>query len=62
VAWYGLGRAIIEGLRVDSLYWGPFRVSQMLALVSCVAAVIVLAVMALRKKPHTLYVDRVNKT
>ena len=41
-AWYGLGRAMIEGLRVDSLYWGPFRVSQMLAAVSCVAAVSVL--------------------
>ena len=22
-AWYGLGRARIEGLRVDSLYWAP---------------------------------------
>ena len=42
VAWYGLGRAMIEGLRVDSLYWGPFRVSQVLAAVSCVAAVAVL--------------------
>ena len=26
-AWYGLGRAMIEGLRTDSLYWGPIRVS-----------------------------------
>ena len=42
VAWYGLGRAMIEGLRMDSLYWGPFRVSQLLAAVSCVAAVAVL--------------------
>ena len=41
-AWYGLGRAFIEGLRTDSLYWGPFRVSQLLAAVSCAAAVIVL--------------------
>ena len=30
-AWYGLGRCIIEGLRMDSLYWGSFRVSQVLA-------------------------------
>ena len=36
MAWYGLGRAWIEGLRVDSLYWGPFRVSQVLAAVTCV--------------------------
>lgn len=38
VAWYGLGRAIIEGLRTDSLYWGPFRVSQVLAGVSFLVA------------------------
>ncbi len=42
VAWYGLGRAFIEGLRLDSLYWGSFRVSQVLAAVSCLAAVLVL--------------------
>ena len=41
-AWYGLGRAFIEGLRTDSLWWGPFRVSQLLAAVSCLAAVAVL--------------------
>ena len=41
-AWYGLGRAMIEGLRMDSLYWGPFRVSQVLAGISCIAAVSVL--------------------
>ena len=41
-AWYGLGRSFIEGLRMDSLYWGPFRVSQVLAAVTCVAAVAVL--------------------
>ena len=38
-AWYGLGRALIEGLRTDSLYLGNFRVSQLLAGVSCIAAV-----------------------
>ena len=32
LVWYGLGRAIIEGLRSDSLYIGVFRVSQLLAL------------------------------
>lgn len=50
VAWYGLGRAMIEGLRMDSLYWGSFRVSQVLAAVSCAVAVVVLIVMAFR--PH----------
>ena len=55
-AWYGLGRAIIEGLRTDSLYWGPFRVSQVLAGVSFLAATAVLVVMAFRKHdPAKLY-------
>ena len=49
-AWYGLGRSMIEGLRVDSLYWGPFRVSQMLAALSCAAAVTVLIWQCFR--PH----------
>ena len=42
VAWYGLGRAWIEGLRTDSLYLGPVRVSQLLAGISCIAAIVVL--------------------
>ena len=42
LAWYGLGRAFIEGLRTDSLYIGPFRVSQLLAAVTCVTAVSIL--------------------
>ena len=50
VAWYGLGRALIEGLRTDSLWWGDFRVSQVLAAASCLAAVVALVVLAFR--PH----------
>ena len=42
VAWYGLGRAWIEGLRTDSLYLGTLRVSQVLAAVSCIIAIAVL--------------------
>ena len=49
-AWYGLGRCMIEGLRVDSLYWGPFRVSQWLAGISCIAAVAILVSQS--RKPH----------
>lgn len=49
VAWYGLGRAMIEGLRTDSLWWGSFRVSQLLAGVSCLAACIALAYFKVRK-------------
>ena len=42
-AWYGAGRAWIEGLRTDSLYIGSVRVSQLLAIISCIAAIAVLA-------------------
>ena len=59
-AWYGLGRCMIEGLRVDSLWWGPFRVSQVLAGISCVAALSVLAWQ--HAKPHdptNLFVNQI---
>jgi phosphatidylglycerol:prolipoprotein diacylglycerol transferase len=61
-AWYGLGRSFIEGLRVDSLYWGPFRVSQVLAAVTCVTAVSVLLWQS--RKPHypaELYVNQITQ-
>lgn len=58
VLWYGIGRFMIEGLRSDSLYIGStgIRVSQLLAGLSAVIAACVW--LYLRKKPHTLYVDR----
>lgn len=60
VAWYGAGRAMIEGLRTDSLYWGSFRVSQVLALLSCVAATAVLLWQFFRpNRQRMLFVDRV---
>lgn len=60
VAWYGLGRALIESLRMDSLYWGPFRASQLLAAVTCIAAVVVLLMMNLKKHDRQkLFVNRV---
>ena len=49
VAWYGLGRTFIEGLRLDSLYWGTFRVSQLLAAVTCFLACAALIFFAFRK-------------
>ena len=48
MAWYGLGRTFIEGLRMDSLYWGDFRVSQILAAVTCFVGVALLMVNAFR--------------
>jgi phosphatidylglycerol:prolipoprotein diacylglycerol transferase len=69
VAWYGLGRFFIEGLRSDSLYlfgltiFGiPVRTSQLLALLSLLVAVFLL-VWNLKLHPHTpetLYVNRVT--
>ena len=60
VVWYGLGRAWIEGLRTDSLYWGTVRVSQILAVASCVAGAIVLCILAFRQHaPEKLYVNQV---
>ncbi len=59
VAWYGLGRTFIEGLRQDSLYWGPVRVSQMLAAITCFAAVAVLMYLAFFRehKPENMQVN-----
>jgi len=52
VAWYGLGRFMIEGLRTDSLMvpGTEIRASQLLAIVSCLAAVGILFVNFLRGK------------
>ena len=60
-AWYGLGRTFIEGLRADSLYWGPFRVSQLLAAVSCFAAVVVLILLTFKNHdPAAMQVNRMK--
>ena len=60
-AWYGLGRAFIEGLRTDSLMWGSVRVSQALAAVSFLAAVTVLVIKHFRPGSSQLFVDQVNQ-
>ena len=53
LAWYGLGRLWIEGLRTDSLYLGgtDLRVSQLLAGLSFVVAVAVMLYIRLYKAP-----------
>ena len=59
-AWYGLGRAFIEGLRVDSLYWGPFRVSQVLAALTCLSAVAILIWQSFRPHdPQRLFIHEI---
>ena len=53
LAWYGLGRAWIEGLRTDSLYLFStgIRVSQLLAGVMFLIGGGIIAYVRLRKKP-----------
>lgn len=62
VAWYGLGRAWIEGLRTDSLYLPGtgIRVSQLLAILSCAGAAAWVLFVRLHRKPQPeqLYVNR----
>ena len=65
VAWYGLGRALIEGLRTDSLYipGTGIRVSQLLAAASCAVAVLLLVYNAMKhRNPANLFVNRVNRS
>ncbi len=50
IAWYGLGRFFIEGLRTDSLMFGAIRVSQALAGVCVIVAVILYFVIRKRVK------------
>lgn len=44
--WYGLGRAVIEGMRTDSLYFFStgIRTSQMVGILSVAAGIVVLAI------------------
>lgn len=42
IVWYGLGRAIIEGLRADSLYLCSLRISQLLAICTLLAGLVLI--------------------
>lgn len=63
VAWYGLGRFFIEGLRTDSLiFWsGGLRVSQVLAGASFLAAAALLILLR-RKYPNPLPAPELSET
>ena len=56
IAWYGLGRGFIEGLRTDSLYFmnTGLRVSQFLGFASCLVAIVVLFYFYLFRDPELL--------
>jgi len=55
IAGYGFGRFWIEGMRTDSLWWGSFRVSQVLSIVLFVCGIAYIVFMSIRKakaKPY----------
>jgi phosphatidylglycerol:prolipoprotein diacylglycerol transferase len=61
VAWYGLGRAWIEGLRTDSLYIGStgIRVSQLLSVVLALVSLTLLLIQSRKEHPaEKLFVNR----
>ena len=61
IIWYGCGRFFIESLRTDSLYAGTVKISQVVAVISVTASVILLIIGLLRTKrlgsDYQLYVD-----
>jgi phosphatidylglycerol:prolipoprotein diacylglycerol transferase len=65
IAWYGLGRCLIEGLRTDSLYIGNsgLRVSQLLGLLTFLAAFTLMLYIRMAKHPdpEDLFVNREKK-
>ncbi len=52
LAWYGLGRAVIEGFRGDSLFIGnsPIRVSQLLSIIMIIVGVVILSINIYKRK------------
>lgn len=55
VVWYGVGRAVIEGMRTDSLYFfgTGLRTSQMVGIISAVAAIVIMVIQWKRGKGVT---------
>ena len=63
LAWYGVGRGFIEGLRTDSLYFlnTPIRVSQVLGFATAAAAILLLILLLPRKHdPAWLWVNQMK--
>jgi phosphatidylglycerol:prolipoprotein diacylglycerol transferase len=61
IVWYGFGRMFIEGLRTDSLMIGNIiRISQLIAFLSVIIGLILLAVFDLRVKKHLIASETAN--
>ena len=57
MSWYGFGRMLIEGLRTDSLYVGPFRISQLIGFVCFAVGLIALIFFGIRTKRTALLAE-----
>lgn len=53
ILWYGLGRLWIEGLRTDSLFLGPIRISQAIALISILLGICGIVVGRIKKQKNS---------
>lgn len=50
MVFYSIGRLVIESVRMDSLFWGPFRVAQIFSVVLIVFGIIFIVVRRLKSK------------
>ncbi|MDE6789539.1 MAG: prolipoprotein diacylglyceryl transferase [Ruminococcus sp.] len=61
MAWYGAERAVVEGLRTDSLMFGNIRVSQVVSVIILIVSVILQIIIGFKVKRdpenHILYVN-----
>lgn len=53
--WYGLGRLFIEGMRTDSLYLGPLRISQIVSFIIIVLGIAAIVYLRRYKYPRPEY-------
>ena len=58
--WYGAERAVVEGLRTDSLYIGAFRVSQLLSIALASVCLVLLVVFWIRAVRHPKPIDGID--
>ncbi|MFD1466163.1 prolipoprotein diacylglyceryl transferase [Lapidilactobacillus mulanensis] len=63
ITWYAVGRAVIEGMRTDSLYlFANIRVSQLLSAILIVAAIAIIIVRRHNEPQLKWYLDGSGKT
>ncbi|MPN18042.1 Prolipoprotein diacylglyceryl transferase [bioreactor metagenome] len=50
IGMYSLARFFIEGLRTDSLMFGPIRIAQLVSLIGILAAIVILVIIKRRRE------------